>query len=97
MTNREELQQQLAALQERRAALAAELKELLVRVRQSRSIVGNPFYYSHPKHPDESIANYTGYSSLAVTRPTFWKLWQVEEEIARLRAALNDVPEPDPQ
>jgi hypothetical protein len=92
MTNREQLQQQLAALLARREALAAELKDLLVRVRQSRSILGNPFYYSNPRHPDQSRDNYTGYASHAVLLPISQRLWQIDAEIARLRAALNDLP-----
>jgi hypothetical protein len=95
MTDREQLQQQLAALLAKRTVLAAELKDLLAPVRQSREILGNPFYYSHPKHPDQSRANYTGYASHAVTLPTFWQFAQVEAEIARLRATFNDLPEPD--
>jgi hypothetical protein len=97
MDSREDLQRHLAALLTRREALAAELKDLLVRVRHSRDIVGNPFYYSHPKNPDQSKANYTGYASHAITGPTFWQLWQVEADIARLQAILNDLPERDPQ
>lgn len=95
MTHREPLQQQLAELLARREALAAQLKELLVRIRESRPILGNPFYYSHPKNPDQSKDNYTGYASHAVLLPTLQQLWQVDAEIARLRAALSDMAQGD--
>ena len=90
MANRQELQQQLSTLLERRAALAAELKDLLVRIRGSRDILGNPFYYSHPKNPAQSQANYTRYASLAVTVPMSRQLRQLDADIAALRAAMND-------
>jgi hypothetical protein len=90
MANQEHLHQRLATLIARRDALAAELKDLLACVRQSRAIVGNPFFYSHPKQPDQSQANYTGCASHDVMRPTFWQFAQVEAEIGRLIAALNE-------
>jgi hypothetical protein len=90
MTNRVLLQDKLTAQLARREALAAELKDLLVRIRASRDILGNPFYDSHPKHPDQSEANYTGYTSFTMMLPLYQQLRQLDAEIARLRAALND-------
>jgi hypothetical protein len=83
------LRVQLADATARRTALASEAIELAARVREIRAAFGNPFFYSHPEHADESAANYTGNSSHEVMLPTGSALNRVNREIHALEKQLR--------
>ena len=87
MTERE-LSELLAVAESRRAALLAECRELFARLPDIRAAFGNPFSYSHPKHADESRANFTGYRSHEIVLPTVLEFQRVEAEIKRLKTEL---------
>jgi hypothetical protein len=83
--NREESSQRLEALVDERQRLVQELIHLSANIHEIRRIVGNPFCYSNPEHPEEGAANYTGGSSHEVILPTMVRLRRIEAEIRRLQ------------
>jgi hypothetical protein len=74
----------LPALLTRREGLRRELLDFAAHVHEVRAVMGNPFAYSRPEHPDEGVANFTGYSSQTVMLDTLLELRQVEADIRRL-------------
>ena len=85
------LRERLARAMAQRAALVEEGHELFARLHDIRAAFGNPFFYSHPEHADESIANYTGSSSHAVVLPTVLALRRVEDAIRHIEARLRNL------
>jgi hypothetical protein len=85
----ERLRAELAEARARRAALKSEAIELTARLPEIRAAFGNPFFYSHPEHADESIANYTGNSSHEVGLETFLALNRVDREARALEKQLR--------
>jgi hypothetical protein len=92
--NRAELLEQLAEAERRHCTLTEEVIELSARLPDIRAAFGNPFSYSRPENPDESAANFTGYSSHAVGLSTFRELGRVVQRIKQLKAdlAVLDTP-----
>jgi hypothetical protein len=85
----EGLRKRLSEATELRAALLKEAQELSARLPDIRAAFGNPFSYSRPEYPDESAANYTGYSSHAVVLPTILAFRRAEEEIRETKERLR--------
>ena len=75
----------------RRARLVEEVSELSARLPEIRAAFGNPFFYSHPDHADESPANDTGASSHDVFMPTLLALMDIERVLAEINRQLADV------
>jgi hypothetical protein len=75
----------------RKAALVVEAQELTARLPEIRKTFGNPFFYSHPEEPDESVANYTGSRSSEVFTPTIRALRRVDRELGRIKARLLEL------
>jgi hypothetical protein len=67
------------------------VRRAAARLPDIRAAFGNPFYYSHPKHPDEGKGNFTGPRSHEVSLPTVLELIDVEREIRRLEAELDAI------
>ena len=86
---RAELLEQLAEAESRQRALREVLVELSARLPDIRAGFGNPFSYSRPEHPDEGVANFTGYSSHAVGVSTFLELGRVVQRIKELKAGID--------
>ena len=88
-----QLRDSLAAAISRRDMLRAEYADLAARVPEIRAAFGNPFFYTHPEHPDKGEANYTGGSSHEVVHdligPTRRELLKLDDEIKRLNAELD--------
>jgi hypothetical protein len=87
----ERLLKELSEATARKAALVAEAQELTARLPEIRRTFGNPFFYSHPEEPDESVANYTGSSSSEVFTPTIRALRRVDRELGRIKARLLEL------
>ncbi len=82
---------ELSEARARKAALVSEALDFTADIRNIRAAFGNPFYYSHPEHEDESIANYTGFSSHDVFLPTRTALKRVERELSRIKERLREL------
>ena len=57
-----------------------------------RAAFGNPYFYSggnHGRPENESVANYTGFSSHDVMTPTWRGLKRVDRELRRLKEQLR--------
>jgi len=87
----ERLLKELSDARGRRTALRSELQDLASMIPQIRAAFGNPFFYSHPEHANESSANYTGFSSHDVGFPTSQKLRRADREIRRLTERLRQL------
>ena len=85
----ERLQRELSETTARRDALRSEMLDLTASIHDIRKAFGNPFFYSHPEHDDESAANYTGFSSHDVFLPTAMAIKRVDRELARIREWLR--------
>jgi hypothetical protein len=86
---RAELLEQLAEAESRQRALREELVELSARLPDIRAGFGNPFSYSRPERPDEGAANFTGYSSHAVSLSTSLELGRVIQRIKQLKVDID--------
>jgi len=75
----------------RRTVLQREAEEFAARLGDIRAEFGNPFFYSHPDHPDQSVTNYTGASSHKVVLPTVLALRRVDRELGRIRERLREL------
>ena len=73
----------------RRNRLRAEAQDFAARIHEIRAAFGNPFFYSHPESADESIANYSGYSSHDVMFPTMHGLRRIDRELRRINEQLR--------
>lgn len=87
----ERLRKQLSEATERRAALVAEAVEFAARLPEIRAAFGNPFFYSHPEHADESVANYTSNSSHEAALPTVLALTRVDRDLRTIKDQLRDL------
>jgi hypothetical protein len=87
----ERLLKELSEATARKAALVAEAQDLTARLPEIRKTFGNPFFYSHPEEPDESVANYTGSSSFEVFTPTLRAIRRVDRELGRIKARLLEL------
>jgi hypothetical protein len=87
----ERLLKGLSAAKGQRTALRSELQNLAAMIPQIRGAFGNPFFYSHPEHADESSANYTGFSSHEMGFATSQSLRRVDREIRRLTERLRQL------
>ena len=85
----ERLQRDLWEAAARRDALRSEMLDLTANISDIRKAFGNPFFYSHPEHEDESAAHYTGFSSHDVFMPTHMALKRVDRELSRIRERLR--------
>jgi hypothetical protein len=83
------LRKTLAEARTRKAELESEMIELAVRLPEIRAAFGNPFFYSHPEHTDESAANYTSNSSHEVVLPTILGLRRIDRELRMLQDRLR--------
>ena len=83
------LRADLAAATARKTALVSEAIELTARIHEIRAAFGNPFFYSHPEHADESIGHYTGNSSHEVSLDTTSGIRRVDREMRTIRARLR--------
>ena len=81
----ERLQRALSEATDRRDALLSEIENLTASIHDIRAAFGNPFFYSHPEHEDESAAHYTGFSSHDVFTPTVMALKRVDRQLSRIR------------
>jgi len=86
-----EIRARLAAAENRREVLQAELRELAGWLPDIRAAFGNPYSYSQPDHDDEGKANFTEHVSHDVVLPTVLELRRVEQDIERLRAELGSM------
>ena len=84
-----QLLKELSAARARRDALRSEALDFAADIHNIRAAFGNPFFYSHPEHPDESVENYSGFSSHDVFTPTLAALKRVERELARIKEQLR--------
>ena len=73
----------------RRNRLRAEAQDFTARIHEIRAAFGNPFFYSHPDSADESIANYSGFSSHDVMFPTMRGLRRIDRELRRINEQLR--------
>ena len=73
----------------RKTALLEEAVALAARIRDIRAAFGNPFFYSHPEHADESAAHYSGSSSHEVVLPTLLALREVDRQLASITEELH--------
>ena len=85
----ERLQRDLWEASARRQVLLSEIENLTASIHDIRAAFGNPFFYSHPEHEDESAAHYTGFSSHDVFLPTVIALRRVDRELSRIRERLR--------
>ena len=85
----ERLERALSEATARRHALLSEIENLTASIHDIRAAFGNPFFYSHPEHEDESAAHYTGFSSHDVFLPTVIALRRVDRELSRIRERLR--------
>ena len=88
-TEIDRLLRELSEAKTRRAALLKETENFVAMLPEIRAAFGNPFFYSRPEHPDESAANYTGFSSHDVFTPTMLALRRVDRELARIKEQLR--------
>jgi hypothetical protein len=73
----------------RKDRLLVEMEDFVARIHEIRAAFGNPFFYSHPESADESIANYSGFSSHDVMFPTAVGLRRVNRELRRISEQLR--------
>jgi hypothetical protein len=85
------LLRELSASTARKTALLEEVVELAARIHEIRAAFGNPFFYSHPEHADESAAHYSGPSSHDVVLPTLLALQDVDRELATITEQLHEL------
>ena len=90
-TEIDQLLKELSEATARKAALREEALNLVARIHDIRAAFGNPFFYSRPENPDESVANYSGNSSHEVMLPTVLALKRVERELERIKERLRSL------
>src|SRR4051812_42451864 len=86
---RPELLEQIAEAERRQGALMEEIIELAARLPDIRAAFGNPFTHSRPDDPNDGPANFTGYSSHAVSLPTLLELRRLEQRLKELKVDLD--------
>jgi hypothetical protein len=59
----EALRVRWSELETRRTALIAETRAFEANLAEVRRKFGNPYYYSHPDSPADSLASYTGFEA----------------------------------
>jgi hypothetical protein len=83
----------LADATKRQAALVSEAKEFGAMTGQIREAFGNPYFYSgandEPEKANQSIANYSGFSSHDVVLPTVLGMIRVNRELRAIKDQLS--------
>ena len=90
----ERLLSRLSELTTRRSALVSEAQDFAAMIHDVRAAFGNPYFYSRAnqgrsEHADESVANYTGFSSHDVVAPTVLGLRLADRELRKIREQLG--------
>jgi len=90
----ERLLSRLSELKARRSTLVSEAQDFAAMIHDIRAAFGNPYFYSganqgRSEHADESVANYTGFSSHDVVAPTVLGLLRVDRELRKIREQLR--------